>query len=117
MCIRDRATADTSQSIFANSVLNAIHANASEITTTNDWNNTVEFTRGISNVTAGAMQTIFDAYGISGNIIRYKLDIGFVDEAQYGKIIRYAAIRVSENRFSNIDRNPVYYTEFRYEGE
>jgi prepilin-type N-terminal cleavage/methylation domain-containing protein len=109
------ATADTSQSIFANGVLNAIHANAGEITTWANWSATNTFTAGISNVTAGAVQTIVDAYGIPGNIIRYKLDIGFV--AGYSNIIRYAAIRVSENRFSNIDRNPIYYTEFRYEGE
>ena len=120
------ATADTSQSIFANGVLNAIHANAGEITNSTVWlnTNTVAFTKGIYSIggiykdlTAGAVQTILDANDIPGNIIRYKLDIGFVDEVQYGKIIRYAAIRVSENRFSNIDRNPVYYTEFRYEGE
>ena len=120
------ATADTSQSIFANSVLNAIHANAGEITNSTVWDNpsTVAFTKEIYSIggiyqdlTAGAVQTILNANDISGNIIRYKLDIGFADEAKYGKNIRYAAIRVSENRFSNIDRNPVYYTEFRYEGE
>ena len=118
------ATADTSQSIFANGVLNAIHANAGEITNSTVWlnTNTVAFTKEIyliggtyKDLTAGAVQTIVDANDIPGNIIRYKLDIGFVDE--YGTMIRYAAIRVSENRFSNIDRNPVYYTEFRYEGE
>ena len=114
------ATADTSQSIFANGVLNAIHANASEITNSVDWMNPnmVAFTKGIySGITTGAVQTIVNANGIPGNIIRYKLDIGFADQTQYGNTIRYAAIRVSENRFSNIDRNPVYYTEFRYEGE
>ncbi len=114
------ATADTSQSIFANGVLNAIHANASEITNSADWMNPnlVAFTKGIySGITTGAVQTIVNANGILGNIIRYKLDIGFADQTQYGNTIRYAAIRVSENRFSNIDRNPVYYTEFRYEGE
>ncbi len=116
------ATADTSQSIFANGVLNAIHANASEITNSTSWldPSATDFTAGISTVgisgiTANmGLQLIDPANGIPGNIIRYKLDIGFVDG--YANI-RYAAIRVSENRFSNIDRNPVYYTEFRYEGE
>ena len=84
------------------------------------------FTKGIYSIggtykdlTANTVlpQLILGANDIPGNIIRYKLDIGFADEAKYGKNIRYAAIRVSENRFSNIDRNPVYYTEFRYEGE
>jgi prepilin-type N-terminal cleavage/methylation domain-containing protein len=112
------ATADTTQSIFANRVLNAIHANAGEITNPAGWLNTnaVAFTQGIySNITVGSVQTIVDAYGIPGNIIRYKLDIGFV--SGYPNTIRYAAIRVSENKYSNIERNPVYYTEFRYEGE
>ncbi len=119
------ATADTSQSIFANGVLSAIHANAGEITTSVDWLNadTEAFTKGLStafgvDIKANTVETIVDAYGIPGNIIRYKLDIGFLPvEANYGKIIRYAAIRVSENKFSNINKNPVYYTEFRYEGE
>ena len=120
------ATADTSQSIFANGVLNAIHANAGEITTPTVWlnTNTVEFTKEVykigeiyQDLTAGSVQTILNANDIPGNIIRYKLDIGFADEAKYGKNIRYAAIRVSENRYSDISRNPVYYTEFRYEGE
>jgi prepilin-type N-terminal cleavage/methylation domain-containing protein len=118
------ATADTSQSIFANGVLNAIHANAGEITTPTVWlnTNTVEFTKEVYSIggiyqdlTAGSVQTILNANDIPGNIIRYKLDIGFV--AGYSNIIRYAAIRVSENRFSNLTNNPVYYTEFRYEGE
>jgi prepilin-type N-terminal cleavage/methylation domain-containing protein len=118
------ATADTSQSIFANGVLNAIHANAGEITNWTSWldpsatNFTADIsTVGISGITANTVlpQLIDPANGILGNIIRYKLDIGFVPG--YANTIRYAAIRVSENRFSNIDRNPVYYTEFRYEGE
>jgi prepilin-type N-terminal cleavage/methylation domain-containing protein len=113
------ATADTTQSIFANGILNAIHANAGEITDPASWMDPslTAFTAGIRipNITAGGVQTIIDAYGISNNIIRYQLEIGFV--AGYSNIIRYAAIRVSENRYSDISRNPVYYTEFRYEVE
>jgi prepilin-type N-terminal cleavage/methylation domain-containing protein len=111
------ATADTTQSIFANGVLNAIHANAGEITDWANWTAPVAtaFTAGITNITAGGVQTIIDANGITGNIIRYQLEIGFV--TGYANTIRYAAIRVSENRYSDISRNPVYYTEFRYEGE
>lgn len=114
------ATADTSQSIFANGVLNAIHANAAEITNKVDWVNPslTAFTHDIySGISTGAVQTIVNANGIPGNIIRYKLDIGYVDPAKYNQVIRYAAIRVAENKFSNIDNNPVYYTEFRYGGE
>jgi len=111
------ATADTTQSIFANGVLNAIHANAGEITTWANWTApaATAFTAGIPNITAGGVQTINNANGIPGNTIRYQLEIGSVPG--YADKIRYAAIRVSENRFSNLNRNPVYYTEFRYEGE
>jgi len=124
------ATADTTQSIFATRVLNAIQANAGEITSLTDWTatNATKFTDGIlilldgETITPGGdilandtVYTIANACGIDGQVVRFKLNIGFVDGT--GNNLRYAAIRVADDKHSDIGNNTIYYTEFRYEGE
>ena len=117
------ATADTTEAIFATRVLNALQANAADITTWDEWKDNTEFTKGIDIDSAAlngddSVQTIEKAGGIQGNTIRYMLDLGSVAGTTppgggVGRI-RYAAIRVADDKYSAITNNVVYYTEFRY---
>ncbi len=111
------ASADTTQALFATRVLNAIQANAGTLTTWTAWSNRDKFVDGIVLGTAnlqadGTKQTLESVEGIIGNTICYTLNIGYV--AGTGERLRYAAIRVADNQYSDISKNPVYYTEFRF---
>ncbi len=115
------ATADTTEAVFATRMLNAIQANAGEIDRWDTWTTTEPrimqnpFTRdilGVVNHKLNQVETIHNAYGIQDNVIRYKLDIGFVGGTD--RRLRYAAIRVADDAYSAITNNVVYYTEFRF---
>ena len=107
------ASSDTSQALFATRILNAVQANAGAITTWDKWN-TDSFIAGITVdgmalKADGSTQTINNANGIEGNVIRYTLTIGTISAN-----IRYAAIRVADSLHSDITTLPLYYTEFRF---
>ena len=115
------ASADTTEAIFATRVLNALQANAADITTWTDWGNTNSFTQNIfldgktpksEKLQVGKVMEIANANGIDKNTIRYLLKLGSV--ADTGNRIRYAGIQVADDKYSAISNNVVYYTEFRY---
>ena len=125
------ASADTTEAIFATRVLNAIQANASDIKTWSEWTSDAALLRNIEidgeAVKAGGTQLLENYGGVEGSVIRYQLSIGDIESTSgrddagavvnvgsTGGRVRYASIRVSDNRHSQISNNTVYYTEFRY---
>lgn len=113
------ASADTSQAMFADQVLNMLHANASTITNWNDWANHTNFLQDVS-VPAPAPSTFVDIqegnhtianYLTQGNYIVYKL---YFDRPKPD--IVQVWMRVADRRNTDIDKNPIYITEFVFMG-
>ncbi len=113
------ATADTAQALFATRLLNAIQANANTVTTWAEWRNpdVGVFVQGIM-IDGAALkadnskQIIENAHGVEGSVLCYRAELGFV--ADTGERLRYAAVRVTNNKHSDIGNSTVYYTEFRF---
>jgi prepilin-type N-terminal cleavage/methylation domain-containing protein len=122
------ATADTAQAMFADQVLNMLHANAASITNWSAWNS--GFGGFITNTTAevtddarvpvqggtyhtligdGVSHTI-DNYLVAHNSIEYRLTF-----ERSGSRVR-AWLRVAERKSTDITKNPIYATEFIFMG-
>jgi prepilin-type N-terminal cleavage/methylation domain-containing protein len=117
------AHADTAQAMFADQVLNMLHANAASITNWSAWNDS--FGAFITNTTAnlnddvrvsnhtlisdGATHTI-DNYLVANNSIQYRLTF-----ERSGSRVR-AWLRVADRKNTDIGKNPIYATEFVFMG-
>lgn len=112
------ATANTIQTSVASYIFARLHDNADN----NDWGDQPANVIGkgfkINNETT--LFTGSDASAFDGTPVRYKLKIGKVgkvdNNCDYGDFLYYAALRVSDRKTGDIDREPLFYTEFMRKG-
>jgi prepilin-type N-terminal cleavage/methylation domain-containing protein len=121
------ASADTSQSLFADQILNMLHANASSITNWPDWTN-ANYDKLLDGLAPGPeddvrVPTVSGTVAIEcGNhhISDYltpdtHIEYDLLLEGAGGDVIR-ARLYVGDRKTSNIYRNPIYTTEFIFMG-
>ena len=119
------ASADTVQSAVASYIFARLHENAAKL----DWGSDPKAViagdfkaDGKTNLLTGSDKNAFE-----GTDVRYKLEIGevkgykFSKKAANGQLSHfhrhyYAALRVSDRKTGDIDREPVFYTEFIQKG-
>lgn len=124
------ASADTSQAMFADQILNMLHANASTTTNWTDWNNP-SFTMFLEGATPSASDNvsvpdynnnpvpitqgrhIISDYLTQGTYIEYELHLEYPTANH--NIVR-AWLRVGDRKSSDILKNPIYMTEFIFMG-
>ena len=125
----DTATSETTETAFADLVLNGMRANAQMVTNWNDW--TTLTTSGSSLLlgqsgrgspillgsTPAAMgdQEIND-YLVSGQYIHYSLTLGDDPSIHPSPLIKTATIQVTNRRFTDVSTAPTYVTWFVYTG-
>lgn len=117
------ATSDTAQAVFADQVLNMLHANASAITNWNTWS--TQFQTAIlkdahvdgQSIEAGAKKVI-TGYLSTDATISYKLSLpdSAPTPVPFGRYLRRAYLRVTDRKDSNIDNSPLYCTDFVFMG-
>jgi len=121
------ATADTTQAAFADMVLNAMRANAQAVTNWNDWSKLAAtptpLLNNINNLVSpgntptadGVTTNIIDEYLVPGEHIEYVFGIQN-GPAGNNDLVRVAWIRVSNRRYADIMKAPLYATAFAYMG-
>ena len=106
------ATANTVQTAAASYIFARLHDNADN----NDWGNQPESVigKGFNYNNETKLFSGSDASAFDGTPVRYKLKIGKVPD--YGGFLYYAQLRVSDRKTGDMDREPVFYTEFLRKG-
>jgi hypothetical protein len=123
------ASADTSQSLFADQVLNMLHANASAITNWQDWvrGDYDKFLKGMnptvvddvrvpttsSDVAIERGRHMVSDYLTPDTYIDY--DLHLQPDGTTSNVIS-AWLRVGDRKSSNINKNPIYATKFIFMG-
>jgi Tfp pilus assembly protein PilV len=125
------ASADTSQSLFADQVLNMLHANASAITNWQDWTDR-DFDRGkflkgmsptaVDDVRVPTMLSDEDILCGHHMVSDYLTPDTYIDydlhlqhEGTASNVVS-AWLRVGDRKSSNINKNPIYATKFIFMG-
>jgi Tfp pilus assembly protein PilV len=126
----DSASSDTTESAFADLVLNAMRSNAQMVTNWTDWSsNSVPILLGQSKGTASpnvmpinvpgtsstsivgtGTPTEIQNYLVSGQYLQYSLNVTNND------LIITAWIQVTNRRYTDITRAPIYATSFVFMG-
>jgi uncharacterized protein (TIGR02598 family) len=115
------ATADTVQAVFADRVLNTLHAKACQITNWTDW---VAFESKVlqgasidgSAIKANREEIITPYLNVTDSAIRYRLTFQTVDAPHFKGRLKRAAIQVSERAEGDLTRATIYCTDFVFQG-
>ncbi len=107
------ATAETIQSAAASYIFARLHENADN----EEWGDqpATVIAKGFK---ADGKSHLFDGKdekAFEGSPVRYQLKVDKVPD--YGDLLYYAQLRVSDRKNGDITREPVYYTEFLRKGE
>jgi len=109
----EEGVADTKCGLFAETMLNGMHANASTITNWNDWANPSTFINITTNNVVGVIGSVasvtFPAGGTEMN--RYRLTLDTSNNKQYG-----ARLEVWNGVHGPLTYPSVFYSEFVFEG-
>jgi len=121
----DAATTDTTEAAFADLVLNSMRASAQTVTSWGDWTNLTSGValgvsasssspisiNGVNILGNGTPQTIND-YLVSGQYIQYALTL----TPGPNPMIVKASIQVTNRRYTDVTKAPIYATSFVYTG-
>jgi prepilin-type N-terminal cleavage/methylation domain-containing protein len=116
------AVSDTTQAMFADQVLNRLHANASTITNWSDWSDFEKFKELSLKAEEDDPPLEEDAekeipdYLESGITIKYKLSFMQTVPPFKPDYVRRVFLRCTDRKDSDLDRSPVYCTDFVFMG-